>query len=184
MTICRDGWERRLMLAAAAYEGDTGSHYDDVFWEVSVRVRESGSAGKLDVAALAVWKRSAQGSRWIKMLMLLPERDVRRHTAAAFAAGTDDARLRLLSPVPGLTSSGPLATALLCAHDPVEFAVMDRRSLKGLRLLGCELSAALRGRARTVAYFALARDLRQGVRRLGGEFTARDVDRGLYILGG
>ncbi len=180
---CADGWERQVLDAAGRYASAEGDHYDDVLKEVSKRLAQSGSAGKLDLAGLAVWKRSAQGSQWIKQLMLLPEREVRSRTAAAFEADSDDARLRLLSRVPGLASSGPLATALLCAWDPVEYAVMDSRAFRGLRHLGCDFNPSLRGRARTVAYLTLTRRLRDGVRALDSEFLARDVDCGPYVLG-
>lgn len=45
-----DDWEvvRRLLDAIDQY----GPYYDEVFWEVSARIRERGEAGKLDLAAL------------------------------------------------------------------------------------------------------------------------------------
>ena len=33
--------------------------YDEIFWQVNARIGEHGEAGKLELAALICWKRSA-----------------------------------------------------------------------------------------------------------------------------
>src|SRR5260221_5794410 len=71
----------RLLEAMDKY----GPYYDDVFWEVSARVRERGDAGKMDLAALICWRRSGQG-HWVSELMELPEAQVRDRSREAFEA--------------------------------------------------------------------------------------------------
>lgn len=61
---------------------DYPSTYDAVFWEVRGRIQEHGYARKLDLAALACWKRSAQGA-WVSDLLAMPESKVREATASA-----------------------------------------------------------------------------------------------------
>lgn len=70
----------RLLKAMDQYS----PYYDEVFWEVSARIREQGEAGKLELAALICWKRSAQG-RWVSDLLELSDTEVRKRSRAAFA---------------------------------------------------------------------------------------------------
>ena len=90
------------------------STYDETLREVADRISKERSAGKLDVAGLAVWKRSAQGS-WIGTLMSTPEAQVRAITAKAFASGlTISARATQLSSLDGFRrGSFAIGSALL-----------------------------------------------------------------------
>ena len=100
---------RRLLEGMDQY----GSYYDEVFWEVSARIRERGEAGKLDLAALICWKRSGQG-HWVSDLMELPDAEVRKRSRSALAARlTDQQRLDALAPLPGFKSKYAIATAVL-----------------------------------------------------------------------
>lgn len=60
-------------------------------------------AGKLDLAALICWKRSAQGHR-LSDLLGLPDDEVRKQSRAAMAAQlTDQQRLDALARLPGFS---------------------------------------------------------------------------------
>ena len=169
----------RLLEAIEVYDRDTGPLYDEVFLEVHDRIAETGSAGKLDIAALAVWKRSAQNA-WVTGLLSLPETHVRATTAAAFAAQDDLGALRALGVLPGYAAQGPLATAILTAYDPNRYAVMDDRALLALERLGISVS---RSRGVTLRYLSAVRALVDTLQSRRPGVTPRDVDKGLYVLG-
>ncbi len=170
---------RRLLAAVDSYDRDPGPVYDEVFLEVHDRIVRTGSAGKVDIAALAVWKRSAQGA-WISGLLNLPETHVRATTAAAFAAPDDESALKALSGLPGYATQGPLATALLTAYDPSRYAVMDDRALIGLERLGIPVD---RSWGVTLRYLLIVRAVAETLRLTRPEISPRDVDKGLYVLG-
>ncbi|MGI9093576.1 MAG: hypothetical protein ACR2FF_09120 [Mycobacteriales bacterium] len=104
------------MAAVDAYDANSGV-YDQVFAEIGQRIREADEAGKLDLAALIMWKRSGQGS-WVKDLLANPEPEVRAITRDAFAIMGDQRVLRTLATLPGFTSQGPIATALMARATP------------------------------------------------------------------
>jgi hypothetical protein len=170
----------RLSAAIDAYDEQGGKVYDEVFVEVQKRIAASGCAGKLDIAAITVWKRSAQGSRWIGRLMSESEGRVREVTRAAFAAKGDGAALNALAVLPGYESQGPLATALLSAYRPADFGVMDRRARAGLKSLDRGVGTS---KGMTLRYFKKVRELRDDLAALRPGVTARDIDKGLYVLG-
>ena len=167
----------RLLEAIDAYDGET---YDEVFREVHDRIASSGSAGKMDIAAITFWKRSGQGA-WIKDLLNVPEETVRTTTAAAFAAADDGAALDALAVLPGFHRKEAIATALLSAADPQNFGVMDRRTLQALAALGRGVGTS---RGLTLRYLTAVRDLRDELATVRPGLTARDIDKGLYVLGG
>lgn len=171
----------RLTSAIEAYDAHPGPVYDEIFHEVNDRIRRSGDAGKMDIAAITVWKRSTQG-RWMKGMLRTPEADVRAATRAAFAKAkeSDLDALRALAVLPGYEGMGPLATALLCAADPEHFGVMDRRAHKALDLFGLGVG---RRRGMTLRYLERVRELRDELRPSRPGTTARDVDKGLFMLG-
>jgi hypothetical protein len=149
---------RRLLKAMDQYS----PYYDQVFWEVSARIREQGEAGKLELAALICWKRSAQG-HWVSDLLELSDAAVRKRSRAAFAVQlTDQQRLDALAPLPGFMSKSAIATAVLACHDPDEFGVLDWRALKGLKLIGRPIA---RGRGETLRYLDRAGTSRRHARR-------------------
>jgi hypothetical protein len=154
--------------------------YDEVFIEVGERLREYGEAGKLDLAALICWKRSGQG-KWVSELMELQDAEVRAATRKALVASTDQDRLDALAVLPGFRQKYAIATAVLAAYDPENFAVLDRRALKALERLGCPV---IRGRGETLRYLDRTRDLRDQVRDGRPSVTARNVDQALWVIGG
>jgi hypothetical protein len=175
--ISEDGI-RLILTAITEYDGSE-SNYDEVFLQVQANIAANGCAGKVDIAAITFWKRSAQGA-WIRELLSVPEADVQATTRRAFEAVDDRAALKALSVLPGFRSQGPLATALLTAHDSDNFAVMDRRAFTGLGRLGIEMA---RGTGETLRYLSTVRQLRTAASRLRPDITTRDIDKGLYILG-
>jgi hypothetical protein len=168
---------QRLLEALDQYS----PYYDEVFWDVSARVCEQGEAGKLDLAALICWKRSAQG-HWVSDLLELPDAEVRKRTHAALGAQlTDQQRLDALAPLPGFKSKYAIASAVLACHDPDEFGVLDWRALTGLERIKRPIE---RGRGETLRYFDRLRELRDLVRNVRPKATARNIDQGLWRIGG
>jgi hypothetical protein len=166
----------RLLEAMDQYN----PYYDEVFWEVSSRIRTQGEAGKLDLAALISWKRSGQGS-WVLDLMELPDSRVRRCSRPALLPGlTDQQRLDALAVLPGFHNKSSMATAVLACHDQNEFGVLDRRALNGLENIKHPIE---RGRGETLRYLDRLRQLRDLVRQARPNATARNVDQGLWIIG-
>lgn len=124
-------------------------YYDEVFWEVSARIRARGEVGKLDLAALISWKRSGQGS-WVSDLMELPDSEVRRHSHAALVARlTDQQRLDALAPLPGSNAKYAMSTVVLACYDQDQFGVIDWRTLNGLENIE---RAIERGHGETLRY--------------------------------
>lgn len=173
------GWQDRLLQAIAEYDRSFPV-YDEVFAEVHQRITASGDAGKTDIAVIGFWKRSAQG-RWVGELLNVPERDVRAATRAGFAADSDGEALKALAVLPGFASQEAIPTTLLTAFDPVGYGVMDRRARKALDDLGFGVGTS---RGMTIRYLEQVRDLRDQLRPTAPAITARDVDKGLYVLGG
>lgn len=156
------------------------ANYDDVFDEVHFRIVSQGAATKSDLAALIHWKR-IQTSAWMRKLLLVPATAVRMATAAAFAPGLSDAdRLSALRCLPGMKTQGAIASVVLAAWDPSEFAVFDRFALAAKRYVvdaGCSCDWN-----DLPTYWS-------HLRRIAGElpdgracWTARAVDQALYKL--
>jgi hypothetical protein len=171
---------RQLLKAMDQYQ-QKHPHYDQVFWEVSAQIRKRGEAGKLDLAALTCWKRSGRG-RWVSDLMEWPDAKVRERSRAALAAGlTDQQRLDALAQLPGFKTKSAMATALLACDNPEEFGVFDWRALEGLVRIERPIK---RGRGETLRYLDRLRELRDLARGFRQSVTARNVDLGLWAIGG
>lgn len=82
---------RRLLEADAANRRSVASAYDEVVREVIVRVRDAGSVGKLDIAALTAWKRLRADTPWAAELMRKSDSEVRSHTTEVVAVANDSA---------------------------------------------------------------------------------------------
>lgn len=115
-----------LLRAYDDYRSEVSEHYDEVFEEVSQRVKGSGVIGKADIGALTVWKRLNASTRWARDLMNTAARQARAGLSALLGFRTGDA----------------LPSAILCAAAPHRLAVYDRRSHAGLTALGLELMKA------------------------------------------
>lgn len=74
-----------------------------------------------------------------------------------------------------------MATAVLTAYDPEEFGILDWRALKGLERIGWPI---VRGQGETLRYLLLVRELRDAARVERPSVTARNMEQGLWILGG
>lgn len=164
-------------------------HYDDVFRETQRSISAAGSAGKADIAILSFWKRLRADTRWVPRLLGLPDAEVRSVTSRAVAAARDGdvseaaGRAReILRPLPGFGQGTALASALLTAASPDRLAVYDRRARKGLERVELELPDApprFYGR-----YMSLIERCRAEAADRGYQWSARDVDLALYVLGG
>ena len=182
-------WEV-LLDSHARYRAGTSLMYDEVLFEVTDRVRATGSIGKADVGSLLFWKRLRADTPWVRKLMTMPEVDVRAVTEKAVVAASDtsgtipeaaSAGRGALSPLPGFATGDALASALLLAAAPEKMAIYDERAQAGLERLGLVLSAA---RGRYGRYMELVEVLRATAALKGHTWSARDVDVALYWLGG
>ncbi|GAA1738118.1 hypothetical protein [Luedemannella helvata] len=165
----------RLIAAIAKY--DSNAAYDGVFAEVHTRLRDAGEAGKADIAIIAFWKRIRLDATWVGNLLSMPEEDIRRATRSAFGQAGDREALSELAVLPGFRTWGAMATALLCAYDPLRWPVMDRNAFEGLRQLGQRVD----GKAPT--YFRDVRQLRDQLVRYRPGTTVREIDKALFIIG-
>jgi hypothetical protein len=173
---------RRVIEAARAYD-DQNKYYDDIFNATGRRLRQ-GFATKEDIAVISFWKAINLSTPWVnRFLKTDPERVV-EVTRSAFSevVDGDEARLRALEPLPGFAhwhgpSGGAIPSTLLCCWNPDEYAVVDRRSRNGLRVLGGDAAGVLR-------YWSDVRYLRDLARKTDPETTARDIDKGLFMIGG
>jgi hypothetical protein len=158
--------------------------YDEVLDEVHGRIALAGYATKLDLGALAAWKRLNCNTSWMERLQLMPNATVIAGTAAAFAPGLAvQARITKLQTniVHGMGSTFAFGSAVLTAWNPHDFAVIDRRVLRTLDnvlpSLGC--TCDLRYYA---TYLEHVVDIRNQLNAFPGGhvWTARDVDKALF----
>jgi hypothetical protein len=155
------------------------------------RIQASGSAGKLEIGAFTAWKRLRADTPWMAQLMALPDTVVREHTGQVVAAANNGdfdvmkagARACLaLEPLPGFRSGGALATAVCHAAAPQVLAVMDKRAIAGLRVVGLSLPSA-RGRTPYLCYSNLIEQCRRELSDFAHIWSARQVDSALFQLG-
>ncbi|QNG38944.1 hypothetical protein F1C76_02060 [Geodermatophilaceae bacterium NBWT11] len=166
--------------------------YDEVLREVEGRIADNGSAGKADIGALVFWKRIQANAKWVLDLHRVSDEEVRRVTGRAVRAvrakgaivpeRAEAARTELQA-LPGFRSraSYSVASALLVAASPDTMAVYDKRARIGLTALG----VAFQPEYGYGAYMTLIESMRHDVNTAQGlSWTARDVDLGLFLLGG
>jgi hypothetical protein len=166
--------------------------YDELLHEVSNRIRQSESIGKADIGALLFWKRLRADTGWVPRLMALSEAEVRAVTSSAVSAANDKSLTlaqsaksarATLSSLPGFRTGDALASAVLHAAAPHRMAVYDQRAHHGLRLLlGHEVGDE---KGRYSRYMAVVDQLTQAVNATHPprEWTPRDVDLALYVIG-
>ncbi|MGY1915854.1 hypothetical protein [Blastococcus sp. SYSU DS0973] len=174
-----------------ARESNPTGVYDEVFADVSTRISTSGSAGKSDIGALLFWRRLRADTRWVAALNHVADWDVREVTASAVAAARDNSAevpeaaavaRRAPAVLPGFASGDALASALIAASAPERMAVYDRRAHAALRdAIGRDIG---RRSGRYRRYMDEVDDLLAHIRPHRPHWTARDVDRALYGLGG
>lgn len=177
-----------LAEALSRHESRSSPHYDEVLDQVSAQAAVAGELGKLEIAALVVWKRLNASTRWVAALMSTDDHHVRRTTRAMIAATrtpthpadrASNARRELLT-LPGCTTGDALASALICAAHPKDMAVYDRRAGQALKALGLGVSPKP---GRYGRYIQTVTDLRDAAANAGITWTARQVDLALYTFG-
>ena len=119
-----------------------------------------------------------------------PDAEVRTVTATArkHAIATDSdtptaasGARAALSSLPGFAVGDAMASAVIHALAPTRMAVYDRRAQAGLEALDLSLSPKP---GRYARYMALVEQLVAETGQSGRRLTARQVDLGLYTLGG
>ncbi|WP_200938333.1 hypothetical protein [Aeromicrobium sp. Root472D3] len=179
-----------LQAAVERYSEGASPFYDEVVQEISKRAAEQGNLGKADIGALVAWKRLNANTRWMSDLMRSSDATVRAATAEARKSALQEgstlelaaARARsALAPIPGFGVGDALASAVIYALAPGRMAVYDRRAQAGLELLGLELTAKS---GRYGRYMALVDQLVNEARVEGLGLSAREIDLGLFTLGG
>lgn len=187
-----DSQDRAALLREAVekYWQNASPFYDEVVEEVAERAAQRGSLGKADIGALVAWKRLNANTRWMNDLMRTPEKTVRAATTNAresalatelnIQAAAGGAR-SALSPIPGFSVGDALGSAVIYALAPNRMAVYDRRAQEGLELLGLALTPKP---GRYGRYMALVEQLMGETTRSGTGLSSREVDLGLFTLGG
>lgn len=179
-----------LHAAVERYRKSVSPFYDEVVEEVSKRAAQQGNLGKADIGALVAWKRLNANTRWMANLMRTSDETVRASTAEARRSALQDgSTLELaaagarsaLAPIPGFGVGDALASAVIYALAPGRMAVYDRRAQAGLELLGLELTSKS---GRYARYMALVDQLVSEARVEGLSLSAREIDLGLFALGG
>ncbi|GAA5120729.1 hypothetical protein [Haloechinothrix salitolerans] len=182
-----DDWAQ-LARAHEEYLTQVSPAYDEVLHQVSDRIGTSGSIGKVDIGALVFWKRLQANTKWANRLGAMPDHDIRAVTAEAVTVAKDGdiptphaaERARdVLRVLPGFGSGPALASAVLTAAAPGRMAVYDRRARNGLTKLGLELPRE----RRYGHYMERVEQLRLCASERGLDWSARDVDMALYMLG-
>jgi len=81
----------------------------------------------------------------------------------------------------GFKIKSAIATTVLACNDPDEFGVLDWRAPKGLKRIERPIE---RGRGETLQFLVRVRELRDLVRGFRSNVTARNIDQGLWFIGG
>jgi hypothetical protein len=144
----------------------------------------------IEQAKGVLWKRvDLFRSTWVKPLNFMPDREVRRITAAAIELARSDATdaassaRKALRALPGCktAASHAVASAILTAGAPQRMAVYDKRAVDALDLLHCPSPCEDFGQYMDTVC-ALAREVNDVRDDL--HWFPRDVDQALYVLGG
>lgn len=173
---------RRIVEGAAQYDKDH-PYYDTVFNDTGSRLRKQGHATKEDIAILSFWKSINLSTPWARRFLDLDPQMVEDASKQAFRdEASDEDRLSALSVLPGFyywrgPTGGAIPSTLLCCWDPENYAVTDIRVREALDSLGVTAKGLLE-------YLQTVRNIRDSIRSLGLDATARDVDKGLFILAG
>ena len=133
-----------------------------------------------DLEPLFEWKyRRMWPKRKIQSMRAFPADQLADLTTRAFACQDELGALRILTLIPGVGPAG--ASAILTAHDPTRFTVMDVRAIKSLIFLGI-WDGSFGSYASALGwptYLANCLDLSNRSKR-----PLRDVDRALWAAKG
>lgn len=144
-------------------------------------LKDKESFSPSEVEGIYKWKfKGLWPDRKVKSMRKLPPKQVSSLTARAFKNSDDLASLRIVELIPG---SGPAgASAVLMAHDPRRYTVMDVRAIRSLAALG-RWDVEADGRTATalgwLKYLEACRAISQEVSR-----SLRLVDRALWQANG
>ena len=134
-----------------------------------------------DLEPLFQWKyRSIWPKRKIRAMRAFPADQLAALTQRAFACPDELGALRILTLIPSVGPAG--ASAILMAHDPSRFTVMDKRAIKSLVFLGRWSTLELGSSASALGwptYLGTCLDLSRRSLR-----TLRQVDRALWAAKG
>lgn len=181
----------KLLKAAADHSRSSTAAYDELLAQVSARAEAARCLGKLDVGALAAWKRLRCDTPWMARLMSTSDSEVRQQTGLALTAARNEdvdvptaanAARAALKPLHGMRGGGDaLASAVCLAIAPERLAVYDRRARKGLTQVELYLTE---GVGRYGRYMCLLEQCRSELAEQGHAWSARQLDLALYYLGG
>jgi hypothetical protein len=133
-----------------------------------------------DLEVLYRWKfRGLWPQRKINLMRAFPEHDVASLSRRAFACSDELGALVILTLIPGARAAG--ASAILTAHDPARYTVMDGRALQSLIALKLwsEDQGVVASCLAWPDYLAVCRALANRVER-----SLRTVDRALWTANG
>lgn len=160
------------------------TQYDTAYDERLLRLGQKNYFSREDIDQVAEWKFGSWAARLQRTRNLLAgnsDRDIENLTSRAFACNDDLGALLLIRLLRGVGKA--LGSAILMAHDPARYTVIDVNAVRALQALGY-----LRDCPRPTApnsplpnwdrYLAAARDT---AARTG--WTLRDVDRSLFHAG-
>ena len=134
-----------------------------------------------DLEAIVEWKFGNWPGRLARTLNVLDgetSEQIEELSRRAFSCNDDLGALLIICVLQGV---GPaLGSALLMAHDPARYTVIDTRALRSIRAFGWMVDMPARATQRTwIPYLSLCRKLRDDTR-----ISLRTIDRALYEANG
>lgn len=115
--------------------------YDEVFMEVGSQMRTNEFISKVDISALAAWKRLNLNAKWMESLQEMRDSDLIQKSRSLLVRdlpARERVRRFWQSGIPGFSSGTfALASTILTAWDPLNFGITDRRARDGMTELGC-----------------------------------------------
>ena len=136
--------------------------YDEVFIEVGTRMRTNEFISKVDISALAAWKRLNLNAKWMESLQETRDSDLIQESRSLLARDLP-ARERIRrfwhSGIPGFSSGTfALASTVLAAWDPLNFGITDRRAREGMTELGCSCGSRINRYSTYLTHLQFIRD--------------------------
>lgn len=162
--------------------GEYPENYDEILNQVGEEIRLRKYLTKIDISALAAWKRLDLSTKWMMNLQSMSDAVIKNLSRCIFESdlGKSDRILRTAaSGIPGFGGTFAVASTVLTAFDPLNFGITDRRSRESLRHLGCSCGNQLDKYSIFLEHVAFMRDrLSQD---LDGQIvTSRFVDQILF----
>lgn len=157
--------------------------YDEVFSQVGGDLQTNGYIRKIDISALAAWKRLNLSTEWMSSLQKIADADLINRSRVLLSEGLDlRERITLFwkSGIPGF-SNGTFAVAstVLSAWNPEIFGITDRRSRARLLELGCSCGSRINTYSRYLDHLHFIQD-EMNSERTGVGYSCRDIDVMLF----